>query len=79
MYEIRATLPTEKGLDDLVLDELVALFESHQQDCTCAVVRGAVLGYVEEDMLSPVTALLLKHAPKVEVQAVTEDEAMAVS
>ncbi len=77
MYEVKATLPAGKGVGDQILDELVALFEAHGQDCTCGLIPGAVVGYVEEDMLSPVTTLLLKYVPKVEVRVVVEDEELA--
>ena len=74
MYEIKAMLPPVEGLGDRVIDELVALFEAHYQDCACGIVRGAMIGYVEEDMLTSVTALLLRYVAKVEVQAVAEEE-----
>lgn len=74
MYKVKAKLPSIDGLGDQVLDELVELFEAHDQDCTCGIVQGQVLGYVEHDMLSAVTTRLLKHAPSVEVKLATEDE-----
>ncbi len=48
MYEIKAKLPRLDGLGDQVRYELVALFEAHDQDCTCGIVKGNVLGYVDE-------------------------------
>lgn len=77
MYEVKAKLPPIDGLGDQVLDELVALYEMHNQDCACGLVQGNVLGYVEQDMLSAVTTLLLQHAPSVEVTLATEDEELA--
>lgn len=74
MYEVRAGIPAETALGDQILDELVTLFEVQGQDCTCGIVQGNILGYVDEDMLATVTALLLKHVPSVEVKLATEDE-----
>jgi hypothetical protein len=67
MHEIKVTLPSTEDIGDHSIDELVALFEAHGQDCACGIVNGAVIGYVEEDMLVKVTALLLRYVPKVEV------------
>jgi hypothetical protein len=74
MYEIKATLPSTESVGDHIIDELVALFEAHGQDCTCGIANGAVIGYVEEDMLAKVTTLLLRYMPKVEVQVVAEED-----
>jgi hypothetical protein len=67
MYEIKAAQPSIENSGDIIIDELVALFEAQGQDCTCGIANGAVMGYVEADMLAKVTALLLRYMPKVEV------------
>ena len=67
MYELKAILPSIQGLGDRILDELVALYEAHAHDCTVGITNGAILGYVEEDMLAGVTKTILRHLPKVEV------------
>jgi hypothetical protein len=73
MYEVKAQIdPTDS---DQILDELVELFELHGQDCTCGIIHDSVVGYVEEEMLSPVTTTLLRYAVQVNVQMV-EDETL---
>ncbi|MBI4672237.1 MAG: hypothetical protein HY741_11310 [Chloroflexi bacterium] len=74
MYEVKAKIPSGTEVRDEILDELVGLFEAHGQDCTCGIVQEHVLGYVDEDMLSAVTALLLKFVSAVEVTLAAEDE-----
>lgn len=71
MYEVSANIPSTVS-GDRILDELVALFEEHGQDCTCAIVKNSILGYVEEDMLSLVTASLLRHVSSVKVKLAME-------
>ncbi len=79
MYEITAPLPAIEGVGDQILDELIELYEAQGQDCTCGIARGSIIGYVEDDMLAMVTALLLKHVTKVEVQTAPEDESELVT
>ena len=74
MYEVKASLFASEGLGERILDELVALYEAHGQDCTIGIANGAILGYVEEDMLAEVTKTILRHLPKVEVQVAPEEE-----
>ena len=67
-------------MGDRILDELVALYEAHAQDCTVGIADGAILGYVEADMLADVTRTILRHLPKVEVQvAAAENEELALA
>ena len=65
MYEVKAPLLPIEGLGDQILDELVALYEAHQQDCTIGIAQGVTLGYVEADMLAKVTQAILRPLPKV--------------
>ncbi|MFN8493668.1 MAG: hypothetical protein U0350_39065 [Caldilineaceae bacterium] len=81
MYDLKARINAEDG--DQLLDDLVALFEAHHQDCTCGVVGDADIGsvaisYVEEELLSKVTAIMLCYAKRVHVQRV-EDEALVAA
>jgi hypothetical protein len=73
MYELKASLLSAEDLGDWILDELVALYEAYEQDCTVGITGGAILGYVEADMLADVTKTILRHLPKVEVQVATEE------
>jgi hypothetical protein len=74
MYEIRTKLPNGHDVSNQVIYELVELFEPNGQDCTCGVADGAVIGFVDEDMLGKVTSLLLRYVAKVEVQTGHEDK-----
>ena len=80
MNEVKASLSSAEDLGDRILDELVALYEAHKQDCTVGIANGAILGYVEPDMLADVTRTILRHLPKVEVQVATkENEELALA
>jgi len=76
MYEVKAQIDPMDS--EQILDELVELFEARSKDCTCGIVSDIVVGYVEEDMLSAVTTLLLRYAAQVNVQMV-EDEALVLA
>jgi hypothetical protein len=77
MYELKAMIdPADSAR---LLDELVLLFEAHDQDCTCGVVGNSVIGYAEEEMLSQITAVILRYAPQVNVQLAVEDEELALA
>lgn len=64
---------------DTVLDGLILLFEAQGKDCTCGIVGDLVIGYVEEEMLSIVTPIILRYAPRVNVQMAVEDEALVIA
>jgi hypothetical protein len=72
MYKVKAQIDLTDA--DRILDELVELFEVRDEDCTCGIIRDVVVGYVEEDMLSSVTATLLRYAAQVNVQMVEDEE-----
>jgi hypothetical protein len=74
MYEVKASLSSAEDLGDLILDELVALYEANKQDCTVGIANGAILGYVEADMLADLTKTILRHLPKVEVQVASQEK-----
>jgi hypothetical protein len=77
MYELKATINPADA--DLLLDALILSFEAQGKDCTCGIVGDLVIGYVEEEMLSTITAIILRYAPQVHVQIAVEDEALAVA
>lgn len=72
MYEVKAQI--EVADTDQILDDLVELFESHEKDCTCGIIDDVVVGYVEAEMLSSVTATLLRYTNQVNVQKVEDEE-----
>jgi hypothetical protein len=78
MYEVKASLKQPEAVREQMLDDLIALFEAHGKDATCGLVQDEVLVFVEEDLLSPITNLILHYADEVKIQIVVEDEELAV-
>jgi hypothetical protein len=75
MYKVKATLKQK----DRTLDDLIALFEQYSKDAICGLVQDELLAYVEEDMLSSVTNVILNYADEVTVQMVVEDEELVAA